>query len=74
MPATSSGAGHVQDVGWQPWRADCGTAGTTGLGKRIEAVQTLLAPTAGGQFADPGGVAAVEGPPAASVSDEQADL
>ncbi|MET1156066.1 MAG: hypothetical protein ABWX72_17895, partial [Arthrobacter sp.] len=39
---------HVQDLGWQSWVADGGTAGTSGMGKRIEAVQILLAPRTGG--------------------------
>ena len=33
---------HVQGVGWQPWRRDGQTAGTTGKGLRVEAVQVRL--------------------------------
>lgn len=30
---------HVQDIGWQEWKSDGQTAGTTGQGKRLEAIQ-----------------------------------
>jgi len=33
---------HVQGVGWQPWRRDGQTAGTTGKGLRVEAVQIRI--------------------------------
>ncbi|WP_278320916.1 hypothetical protein [Leuconostoc garlicum] len=30
---------HIQDVGWLAWTANDGIAGSTGLAKRIEAIQ-----------------------------------
>ncbi|HQZ84802.1 MAG TPA: chromophore lyase, partial [Actinomycetota bacterium] len=33
---------HVQGIGWQPWRRDGQTAGTTGKALRIEAVQIRI--------------------------------
>ena len=33
---------HVQDIGWQGWVTSAGYAGTTGRGKRIEAVEVRL--------------------------------
>lgn len=34
---------HVQDIGWQGWVTDGKTAGTTGQGKRIEAIRVKVA-------------------------------
>ena len=33
---------HIQDVGWLAWTANDGIAGSTGLAKRIEAIQLTL--------------------------------
>ena len=33
---------HVQDIGWQGWKKSGSVAGTTGQGKRIEAIQFRL--------------------------------
>ena len=35
---------HVQDIGWQDWMIDGEVAGTTGQGKRIEAIQIRIVP------------------------------
>lgn len=35
---------HVQDIGWQEWMIDGETAGTTGLSKRVEAIQIRIVP------------------------------
>ena len=33
---------HVQSYGWQDWKSDGELAGTTGQGKRIEALRVKL--------------------------------
>ena len=33
---------HVQNVGWQGWKSNGGTAGTTGQNKRLEAIKMRL--------------------------------
>lgn len=33
---------HVQDIGWQEYKSDGSTSGTTGSGKRLEAIQIKL--------------------------------
>ena len=39
---------HVQDIGWQAWASDGSTSGTTGLGKRLEAMHIELEGIDGG--------------------------
>ena len=34
---------HVQGIGWQAWKSDGATAGTTGQARRVEAIQVRLA-------------------------------
>jgi uncharacterized protein YjdB len=34
---------HVQGIGWQSWAADGATSGTTGQGRRLEAVKLIVA-------------------------------
>ena len=33
---------HVQTYGWQDWKANGGASGTSGEGKRLEAIRILL--------------------------------
>ncbi len=41
---------HVQNIGWQNWVSDGGTAGTTGQKKQIEAVQIRLTGSLQGKY------------------------
>jgi uncharacterized protein YjdB len=33
---------HVQNIGWQDWKADGGTAGTSGQSLRLEGIRIIL--------------------------------
>lgn len=52
QPATIATTAHVQDTGWQPESAQGTVAGTTGQGKRLEAVKISVKAPDGTTYAD----------------------